>query len=296
MARFDVGALKARVVSLLTASSPTAEDITAAELRQAFDDTIDSLEPAGAAESEAAARQAADAALGTRIDGVRELPPGSAASADVVKQLLEQLTYDLRAGGDKTGWADIASATVGGISWDPMPGAPNLARAAALTYTAPRVSVPVLANGPSGHRYAVWRLPEGTDITHWRVEYYPRESINNPGYVHSGAWVPIGTDSGWDYYRWEYETSWVANGVAHMDLQTDSTAAHIGTSTYLGNLLLAKVLAALGLDLAASSRGAGIRRKQDESGFEYARQVTLVANEAAYDAITSKDAGVLYVW
>lgn len=192
---------------------------------------------------------------------------GSSGLDGIALAALQHVAYDLVAGGDATGWQDIASATVGGISYFPSANEPSAAQAAALIYSAPRIVVPVLPAGQ--HRHAVWRVPEDTAITHWRIAYQPRDSDYAVGHFFSGSWIKIGTLGGWDYYRLERPLNFGAGGVASIDLQTDSSAAHIGTSTFLGNVLLSKVFAALGLALSEASRGRLLQRKQDEAGLEY---------------------------
>ena len=191
-------------------------------------------------------------------DEVADILEGS--SSINVNDLLAR-AYDLRAGGDTTGWADIASTTVGGISFYASSGTPNLAQAVALTYSAPRITVP-----STGDRHGVWRVPEDTDITHWRVRW-ALGGQGNTGFINSGSWVKIGTQGGWDYYR--TSSAIIFRDGGSLDLQTDSSAAHIGSSTFLGNLLLAKVAAALGLEVLTANRGRIVQRKQDETGFEY---------------------------
>ena len=193
---------------------------------------------------------------------------GNPVESDAVRSLIAR-AYDLREGGSTSGYADIASVDAGGISFrEDSDHTPSLSEAAALVYLAPSVAFPVLAES-DGSRFGVWRVPEGTDITHWRVAYFPRQDMERPGFVNSNEWVEIGTDSGWTYYRWSYPFGLTAAGVANAHLQTDSTAARVGTSTFEGNLKIEKVLGALGLDLHTSSRGKRIQRKGDETGFEY---------------------------
>ena len=184
-------------------------------------------------------------------------------------QDLNARAYDLHSGGDTSGWANISDPDVGTVAVADRAGSLTVDQAQSLSYG---LTASILPQPGYLLRYAIVRLPAGTDTQHFRLAYQGRHH-ETPGFLYHGTFRRIGTTAGHDYWRvgpgGDNPFDWSADGVSQVTLQGDPTQAHAGTSTFHGNLLLTQVAKALGLSLDAPSRGKFIQRKNDETGFQY---------------------------
>ncbi|MXW02179.1 MAG: hypothetical protein F4X59_13775 [Holophagales bacterium] len=180
------------------------------------------------------------------IDGVL---PGSQVGTEGIEHEIEELqarTRDLHSGAGHSGWAAVnADGSEGGIAV--VAGAPSLAKARAVSTWAAE-----LDSGLSG-RALILRLPHGADIAHYRAEL---DANDGDSYLDLlSRYTLLGSDSGgasWDYYGFDIP---LGSTVASVTLEITGTTAAAGSSTFSGNLALAKILAALGVESVADLGG-----------------------------------------
>ncbi len=180
------------------------------------------------------------------IDGVL---PGSQVGTEGIDHEIEELqarTRDLHSGAGHSGWAAVnADGSEGGIAV--VAGAPSLAKARAVSTWAAD-----LDSGLSG-RALILRLPHGADIAHYRAEL---DANDGDSYLDLlSRYTLLGSDSGgasWDYYGFDIP---LGSTVARVALEITGTTAAAGSSTFSGNLALAKILAALGVESVADLSG-----------------------------------------
>ena len=179
---------------------------------------------------------------GDEIDGeigIDNLPVGLEHEVEE----LQARTSDLHAGTVHTGWNN-ASAAEGGLAV--VPGVDNgdvsLAAIRAVSNW-----VTVLESNIDNANVLIVRIPHGGNLAHYRAVF---ASANGGTYLDSlSRYTLRGSDAdqnpAWDYYRWDVPLS---SEVANITLQITGSADAAGSSTFRGNLVLAKVLAALGVD------------------------------------------------
>ena len=189
------------------------------------------------------------------IDGVL---PQSQIGLDGIEQEVEELrhvTHDLHAGEVPSGWAAVnADGSEGGIAV--IDGTDPLAEARAVSAW----SV-TLDENLAGEALVV-RLPHGADIGSYRADI---AAIGGGDYYDDlTRYLLIGSDNAdnatWDYH---YYGAAIGTSVSRITLQTPASEA-AGTSTYSGNLVLAKVLEALGVDSVSDLGGGGVDEVRDD--------------------------------
>ena len=136
--------------------------------------------------------------------------------------VLQGKTDDLQAGTPSTGWSDITNVSQGGLAVR-SGAAFDLASARVATYS----SSP---SGPAG-KYLGVRLPKGTNKGQARVILTSGDSLNYTLSVTS--FHPLGSSGLWDYYGEDIQ---LGTYVATLTLQLTGNAAHVGSSTFSGNL------------------------------------------------------------
>ena len=152
---------------------------------------------------------------------------------------LQALTHDLHGGMVHSGWGTVNSdGSEGGIAT--VAGDPSLAKARAVTTWEDTLDSG-LAN-----RSLIIRVPHGASLSHYRGEF---GAIGGGTYEDTlSRYELLGTDAGgstWDYYAFDAP---IGSNVGRITLQITGSADAAGSSTFSGNLVLAKVLAALGVD------------------------------------------------
>ncbi len=163
-----------------------------------------------------------------------------------VDELLAR-TSDLHAGTVHSGWDTVNSdGSEGGIAT--VTGDPSLAKARAVS-----TWEEVLDSGLSGRAFVV-RIPHGVSLSHYRAKL---DDIGGGTYIDTlSRYQLLGSDSGgstWDYYGFDEA---LGSNVSRVTLEITGSASASGSSTFSGNLVLAKVLAALGVD-SVSDLGGG---------------------------------------
>ncbi|MDE0288765.1 MAG: hypothetical protein OXM88_09335 [bacterium] len=129
---------------------------------------------------------------------------------------------------EATGWQAISSDTVGGIAVGALGANP-----AGLNY----------AQSPNivAERAVFVRVQAGQQTAQWRMRVRFNRGSDYTELL--SAFQHRATDSGWDYYRWS--DNLLSDAVTSLSLETTSSAAHVGTSTYLGGLARGKVYEAV---------------------------------------------------
>ena len=153
---------------------------------------------------------------------VLEAIPGVPLAIDT----LDRRTGDLTPQSEATGWQPINSDAAGGVAFAALGADPTT-----LTYA---LSPNIVAS-----RGVFVRVPAGSLLPQWRMRIrYTRYS----DYLEIlSAFNRLSSAGGWDYYRWsDYLLS---DAVTSVTLETTTSRAHLGTSTYRGNLDRGKVYA-----------------------------------------------------
>ena len=161
---------------------------------------------------------------------------------------LRDVTHDLHAGTVHSGWAAVNSdGSEGGIAV--IDGNDPLAEARAVSAWA------VTLDENLGGETLVVRVPHGTSIASYRADI---AAIGGGDYYDDlTRYRLIGSDDAnsptWDYH---YYGGVLGSNDGRITLQITGSSAASGSSTFSGNLVLAKVLAALGVD-SISDLGGG---------------------------------------
>ena len=178
---------------------------------------------------------------------------------------LQDKTFDIHAGGHsgEALWSNATQNTQGGLTLtSTIPTA--IAGYAGSTWALSISNVATKVK--AGNIYLSMRIPRGFNRVQARA-YIERGSTDRGERIGSYMTL-VASGTTYDYY------------VSRLPLTKRETAivfsvtgdeAHIGKSTFFGNLVGNKILKALGLaDLGTGNRGKWIRRKADDTGFEYA--------------------------
>ena len=151
---------------------------------------------------------------------VLEAIPGIPLAIDT----LDRRTGDLTPQSEATGWQTISSDAAGGVALASLGSDPT-----GLAYT---LSPSIVAS-----RGVFVRVPAGSQVAQWRmrIRYHQYSDYLEvlSGFEHRM------TAGGWDYYRWSDNLT--SDAVSEITLETTSSAAHIGTSSFRGNLSKGKV-------------------------------------------------------
>ncbi|MCY3920047.1 MAG: hypothetical protein OXG38_09610 [Chloroflexi bacterium] len=174
---------------------------------------------------------------------------------------------DLHAGSPATGWSALSAAAQGGIVIGAGGQAWTLTKARAVLAGAWGFS---LGDDTSTGNYGLIRIPATGDPRNYRLQFTADADLGGGvSYGDLSHWTRLGesSDGNWQYYT----GPGTFGGDRVVALQATGSAAHHGTSLFEGRIISTQVLAALGLAaLAEANRGKFIKRKADETGFEYA--------------------------
>ena len=211
-------ALSRRIDSL-----PEPPDISGLATRAAL-----AAEAGARADADTAVRNALSPLLTTRVPN---LETGETA-AEHRLAALEAAVYDLIGATPATGWADANSDTQGGI----------ILSATELTLDAMKAATSY-SRSPTivDDTYYGVRIPHGSNAAQARAVFTAGDSLVYRQQTNTISF--LGSDDDWDYYA--HNGTQIGDNVASIVLQVTGSAAHVGTSTYLGNLAKAKVYAAL---------------------------------------------------
>ena len=162
---------------------------------------------------------------------------GSTTDEGPLNQRLEALeakTSDLSAGQDATGWANATTRAQGGIYTNAS--ARTLTQAQALRNNQWRSS---LTSGIAQH--LVVRIPATGNASQYQVRFVSRANTTFDEGLSSFAL--LGSDSNWKYYQ---EAHVLGTDISSLTLRVTGSAAHIGTSSFGGNLVKDKIISTLG--------------------------------------------------
>ena len=152
---------------------------------------------------------------------------------------LNDLTGDLRPGPTPTGWAD-ANAAQGGIA---------VASAAFTEDTARAYSAWAVSDGPEADEFWTFRIPAAANPAQTRLVLRSSGGTEFPLTAAQMTRLGASADGNWVYYTNGQE---FGGDVASVRAQATGSAAHIGTSTFVGKLANGLVKAAwLATDVVA---------------------------------------------
>ena len=174
------------------------------------------------------------------------------------------LLHDLRPGDETPEWGEVASGFMG-LAAKGTSGSFALSDAVSQTYTR-RLG---RSNYGFSGKFINVRLPRNSNTSQYRVRrYHDFDDGRTPyaDYQPISEFYVLGFSGNFDYYQ---SHSFVPDWVTYQ-LENASAGTHIGTTSYEGNVLQAKVLEALGLptDLSAVAEQI-IQVKADGTGFEF---------------------------
>jgi len=155
-------------------------------------------------------------------------------------RLLAYVTADLHAGSPSTGWSDTTASSQGGIT-QARPDPANAAAAAALEGWAQ-------ARQATFGYHGVVRVPAAADPQQYRVEFAPAGGAARTDTLNH--WHDLGVAGSWRYY-----TGPSLAGSQTVTLQATGSAAHVGTSRYVGELDRGKIADAAGPLLSDDTGG-----------------------------------------
>ncbi len=177
--------------------------------------------------SEKTARTEADTALGVRIDNI------DTSTDDALKHQVDHLTGltgDLTAGTASSGWSDASADAQGGYS---------LSQSEFSTQAEARAATVWQREGnPASSDFFVARIPADTAPENARLLLTSGEGVAFPQLLSQLQTLGTSADSAWKYYTNSFE---LGADVNSLKLQLTGTAAHYGTTTYAGNLDRGKV-------------------------------------------------------
>ncbi len=177
--------------------------------------------------SEETARTDADTALGVRIDNI------DTSTDDALKHQVDHLTGltgDLTAGTASSGWSDASADAQGGYS---------LSQSEFSTQAEARAATVWQREGnPASSDFFVARIPADTAPENARLLLTSGEGVAFPQLLSQLQTLGTSADSAWKYYTNSFE---LGDDVNSLKLQLTGTAAHYGTTTYAGNLDRGKV-------------------------------------------------------
>ena len=122
-----------------------------------------------------------------------------------------------------------------------------------------------------GLGYVSLRVPKTANPAVYQVEFLTNNTQQGLTYLRLlDRYTPVDEGSVWSYYSIA-----VPSWVGFLGLRIASNAAHVGNTHFGGTLSIDKILTALGLGgFASTNRGKIIKRKNDDTGFEYADDET----------------------
>ena len=202
----------------------------------------------------------------------------------LTKQRLEALeakTSDLQAGRDSTGWVNANTESQGGIYSSSS--SQSLTQVKALTDNQWNFNL----NSGIGAHLSV-RIPRNEDAGKYQVRFISRGNTTFDEALTGFSF--LGADDDWKYYS---ELHVIGGDIASLTLRVTGSAAHIGTSTFSGNLEKDKVIASVGsggittslLDSATTERLLPAPTDSSDDGGKFA---ALKADGTGYELVGSR--------
>ena len=158
----------------------------------------------------------------------KEFDFGADAATLASLKHLNDLTGDLRPGPSPTGWVD-ANASQGGIAVGTDPFTQARARAA---------STWAITDGPEANEYWVFRIPSASAPAQTRLVLRSSQGVDFPLTAAQMTRLGASADGNWIYYS---NGEQFGADVQSITSQVTGSAAHVGQSTYIGNVLKSKI-------------------------------------------------------